>query len=213
MGARVRPRLASLPAAIASLALLGGCSLLKPSADTTRYYVLTALSPGASAESSLPSSSQLLSIGLGPVVLPGYLDRSELVARLAPNELHVADNDRWGEPLVEGFRRILRQDLCVLLGTDRVVQYPFHAKSPPALVLTVDVSHFEPIGTEARVKLVARWSLRAGDGRVLAGDETTVLEPITDGEGRGAEVAAMSRALGRLAGTLVSAVPSALSTL
>jgi hypothetical protein len=74
-------------------------------------------------------------------------------------------------------------------------------------VLTIDVSRFEPVGIDARhVEHVARWTLRTGEGRVLAIDETTVREPISGDSGRGAEVAALSRALARFAGPLASAV-------
>ena len=193
-----------LPALIGLLVV--GC-LPKPRADTTRYYLLTAVQPHTPSSRQTQSSSALPLLGLGPVELPRYLDRSELVSRPGPNQLQVADDDRWGEPLVEGFRRNLRQDLAEFLGTDRIVAYPFQASNRPELVLTIDVSRFEPVGIDARqAELVARWNLRTGQGRVLATDETTVREPISGDGGQGAEVAALSRALARFAGLLGSAV-------
>src|SRR5688572_23267867 len=94
--------------------VLSGCSVLKPVTDETRYYVLN----------DLPAKTpQLLgapSIGLEPVQLPEYLNRSELVARLGSNELKIYDSDRWGEPIKEGIERTLRRDLAVLLGAERV---------------------------------------------------------------------------------------------
>lgn len=195
--------------ALVALLLVAGC-LPKPHSDTTRYYVLTADPTTSSAASSLQplSTPEQPLLGLGPVELPGYLDRSELVSRPESNRLQLAEEDRWGEPLLDGFRRVLRQDLEELLDIDRIVPHPFDVRSPPQLVLAVDVRRFEAAGSAARrAELVARWTLRTGrEGRVLARDRTIVHEPIARNGGRGAEVAALSRALSRLAFTLASAV-------
>jgi uncharacterized lipoprotein YmbA len=199
----VHPRSPALPALLSLL--LAGC-LPKPHADPTRYYLLSAV-PSQEPSPHAFTSDQPPLLGLGPVELPRYLDRSELVSRPSANQLSVADNDRWGEPLLEGFRRSLRQDLAALLGTDGIVMHPFKPTNPPQLVLTVDVSRFEPAGAaERRVELVARWTLRTGEGRVLAAEEAAVREPISGDGGRGAEVAALSRALGQLAGLMAPAV-------
>jgi uncharacterized lipoprotein YmbA len=197
-----------------SVLLLVGC-LPGPHADTTRYYVLTAAPQPPLLASSLgsPASGQGPSIGLGPVELPTYLDRTELVSRPEPNRLQVTDDDRWGEPLVDGFRRVLREDLKAVIARDRVVARPFDTHSPPDLVFAIDVSRFEPTGTERRkAELVARWTLQTFRGCVIASDETVVQEPIYGQEGRTADVAALSRVLLRFADHLARAVQVRSST-
>jgi uncharacterized lipoprotein YmbA len=146
------------------------------------------------------------------VDLPGYLDRSELVSRPSANQLQLTENERWGEPLVDGFRRILRDDLEELLDPDRIVQHPFDVRSPPELVIAVDVIRFEPVGMAARhAELVARWTVSTGrEPRVLAARaQTTVREAIPHNAGPGADIAALSRALARFASALASAVRAA----
>jgi uncharacterized lipoprotein YmbA len=145
------------------------------------------------------------------VDLPGYLDRSELVSRPNANQIQLAEDERWGEPLADGFRRILRDDLEELLDTNRIVLHPFDVRSPPELVVVVDVSRFEPVGTTSRyAELVARWTLSTGrEPRVLARAQTTVREPIAHDAGPDSEIAALSRALARFAFALASAVRAA----
>ena len=56
-------------------AVLAGCAV----ADTTRYYALGMLrEPGGTQR---PATGSGLTIGVGPVVIPGYLDRPQLVTR------------------------------------------------------------------------------------------------------------------------------------
>ena len=59
--------------------LCSGCSILEPREDPTRFFVL---SPGG-AETLAPESDAKLSITVGPLRLPAYLLRPEIVTRAA----------------------------------------------------------------------------------------------------------------------------------
>src|SRR2546422_9243076 len=109
---RARPRLAG------AFLLLAGCMGLGRHSDPTKFFTLTPL-PG-SAGSEHAGDPGPLSLGLGPILLPGYLDRAQLVTRVGPNEVRFAPFDRWAEPLAESFGRTLQQDLLGVLGADRV---------------------------------------------------------------------------------------------
>src|SRR5476651_2063711 len=84
------------------LSALGGCSD-KP----TRLYVLTAdvANPGAASAQGIP-------IGVGPVTLPKYLDRPQVVTRTASNSLNQADLDQWGGNLADNITRVLATNLA-----------------------------------------------------------------------------------------------------
>ena len=47
--------------------------------------------------------------------IPGALDRPQLVAWTAPNELRLDELQRWAEPLDEGTTRTLAENLAALL--------------------------------------------------------------------------------------------------
>src|SRR5262245_16318090 len=106
-----RPR-AALVAALLALSLLGGCSVILGSRnDPPRLYVLTASPPAADGPTVPPD----LSLGVGPVALPGYLDRRGLVTRVEANRVEAARNDLWAEPIGGAFKSVLEEDLRLRL--------------------------------------------------------------------------------------------------
>lgn len=72
---------------------LAGCSaisnaILAPQPDITKFYLLTPTADtAAAAPAAAPSVGGDFAIGLGPIKLPPYLDRQEVVTRAAPNRL------------------------------------------------------------------------------------------------------------------------------
>ena len=89
--------------------LLAGCSLLRPQADPTRFYILT----GPPAVTEPPARSELrgLRIGLQPVEIPAYLRGKSMVVRSGTNEIHFAEFDRWAEPLEQGITQVIKETL------------------------------------------------------------------------------------------------------
>ena len=112
-----------------ALFLIVGCSIgsvLQPTKDLSQYYVLTPIdeaSRGVPITYSSGGVHKTLSIGLGPVKLPAYLARPEIVTRSSPNLLDLSDKDRWAEPLDKNFVNVLGQNLTTLLGA-HVVTFP-----------------------------------------------------------------------------------------
>jgi uncharacterized protein len=129
----MRFHLAFFVTAVVILPALGGCG-----DKSTRLYVLTAdvAKPG-------PASAQGIPIGVGPVVLPKYLDRPQVVTRTATNSLDQADLDQWGGNLADNFTRVLATNLANLLKTDRVSLYPWQDQVPVDYQVTLDVAKFE----------------------------------------------------------------------
>ncbi|MCU1281932.1 MAG: hypothetical protein JWM53_5478 [bacterium] len=181
------------------LALAPACSFLKPRADPTSYFVLTSEEPKA------PAAAAPFVTGVDHIELPEYLMRPELVTRSASNKLAIAEYDRWGEPLKEGFARAFRRDLENQLGAGHVVAAPFDPASPPALSIDLEVRRFERVGDEAAV-LEAGWTIRNGkSGATVARHDARVRAPLS-GRDASATVAALSRALADLAAEIGAAV-------
>ena len=70
-------------------------------------------------------------VGIGPVTLPQYLDRPQIVERTGPNSLKIAEFDRWAEPLNNTVPRILVQNISQLLQSDRVYALPRRTTTCP----------------------------------------------------------------------------------
>src|SRR5271170_7196429 len=77
---------------------LTGCSylakaILAPQKDISKFYLLTPTADTAAsttAQTPTQSASDRFTIGLGPIKLPPYLDRPEVVTRADPNRLELS---------------------------------------------------------------------------------------------------------------------------
>jgi uncharacterized lipoprotein YmbA len=106
------------------LIVLCGCAGTAP----TKFYLLNPL-PGPERMANL-GSERCLSIGIGPVKIPDYLDRSEVVTRMSPNELRVDEFRKWGEPLESNVSRVLAENLSSLLCLKTVAIFPWRGPIP-----------------------------------------------------------------------------------
>lgn len=174
----------------ARAALLGGVLALTGCAgsESVRYYVLSATpaGPNGAAVRDIP-------VGVGPVELPEYLDRPQIVTRTSQNQLNVADFDRWAESLKDNTIRVLAENLAMLLPSQRVSVYPWKRATPVDYQITVQVSQFDRMENGESV-FALRWRVLDGGGRELLSRTSTYRETPT-GSDYAATVAAMNRNL------------------
>ena len=138
-----------------------------------------------------------IAVGLGPITLPDYLDRPQIVTRSQQNRVQLAEFDRWVGPLASDFSRVLAEDLTFLLRTDRVVQYPWPASLDVTYQVLIDCFRFDGILGD-RAELEVQWSVLGNKGRqVLLLKRSSVSEPAANPTYE-ALVAAQGRALGKL---------------
>jgi uncharacterized lipoprotein YmbA len=180
-----------------------GCVSLGPQPDPSRFFALASL-PRTGQRPADAAGTNPLALGIGPVKLPGYLDREEIVTRVSQNRFAVAENDRWAEPLEENFSRVLSQNLSILLQTDRVVTYPWERSQQPTYQVQVEVLRFEP-NAEQMVELWARWSITNNTKKTVIVRESYLTHPVKD-KSTEASVAAMSELVSDLSKEIADAV-------
>ena len=117
-----------------ALLLQTGCARSKPA----RYYLLSALSPVAGL-----NEDRGVSLGVGPIEFPKYLDRPQIVTRESHSRLDFGEFDRWAEPLDENFARVLSENLAELLSTDDVVEFPWTRSTRIDYQIIVTVNRFD----------------------------------------------------------------------
>lgn len=66
-------------------------------------------------------------LGFGPLRMPEYLNRSQIVTRGAGAEMQVHEFSRWTEPLDEAFHRIISADVDNLLEGVIVIAFPWES--------------------------------------------------------------------------------------
>ncbi len=163
-----------------------GCTSSAPS----RYYVLNSLAP----ESKTPAEGPCIAIGIGPVKLPEYVNRPQIVTRSTPNELLLSHLDLWAEPLADALPRVLAENLSRLLCIKEIAFFPWKPSRMPDYRVELEVLNMDGM-LGRNVSLEAWW-------RILRGAEKKALvirrSSYTDtpaGEDYDALVRGMSRLL------------------
>jgi hypothetical protein len=166
-------------------------------------YVLGTPSPAA--ETAEPLIGRPV-IEVQRVLMPDYLDSTDIQIRRPGNVMAPSATGRWGERLSTGFRRALADDLAHhLSGFTVTTQQP---TDTPFRKLLVDVEAFEP-RPDGQIVLSARWRVTDGSGnRQLAGESVSLTEQAADSSDA-AIVAAMSRAIERLAVRIATSIQRA----
>jgi uncharacterized lipoprotein YmbA len=132
--------------------LLLGCASTPPSS----FYVLTPIPEAAAGNGDISGGG--VSLGLGPVAFPRFLDRPQLVTRDSSNRLDVDEFNRWGGTVQDDFLRVWGENLAQLLGTSRIYVFPTESRTPVDFRITAEVASFEGMpGGDAVLKV--RWAL------------------------------------------------------
>ena len=146
-----------------------GCQSLRPVADLTHYYVLSAT---AAAPAETPSNRDL-TIGIAPVEIPAYLQNSRIVVRRGTNEIHYSEFREWAEHLDKGIQRALAVDVSTLLPGARTVTSAWQSTDVKVEVY-VSVHRFE-LDESGEVTLDCQWRIVGpGETRVLRLNHFTV---------------------------------------
>ena len=186
-----------------------GCGTSQPS----HFYLLRAVSP-ASVSGLSETKLSSLSLGLGPVTLPKYLDRPQIVTKTSAHEVDLAEFHKWAEPLSDNVSHVLSENLSALLSTDRIEQYPWRSSTAVDYQITVDVLQFD--GTRGgEAVLVARWSLLGDDGKTIVTTKKTSITHHPMSQEYEALVEAMSQNLTDLSREIaqaITALPPRIST-
>ncbi len=196
MMAHIPFRLAVITLAVSLGAAAGCVNLGSGTQQTTKFYVLNSLY-SSKADTEAKTARDDTAIGVGPVELPEYVNRPQIITRTSSNELEVAPFARWAEPLDNNFSRVLAENLTVLLSTDRVIVYPWKRTVPIDYQVAVEVTEFDgALGGD--VSMRASWTVLSDKGQKILLRRHTSLSAHTDANSYEALVAAQSRLLGDL---------------
>ena len=139
-----------------------GCASSPP----TKFYLLSPL-PAPDHETTDTQDRRPTIIRLDAVVIPGYLDRPEIVTRISENEIHLADLNQWGAPLRDNLTNILALNLSRLLPAERFAIFPFKCPSPVDYQVSVEIVQMDG-GPNGDVYLTAQWSiLKSKESNIL----------------------------------------------
>ncbi|MCK9603751.1 MAG: PqiC family protein [Candidatus Omnitrophica bacterium] len=134
---------------------LGGCMSVANSPNS-RFYMLQAIDENQAVQKFNLEYDAI--IGVGPVKIPDYQDRPQIVTRNKDNTLNFAQFDRWGEVLDLGLARLLNADLRIMLPQAKIEMYPWNTAIPVRYQVIVEVAQLES-RLDKDMFLVVQWSI------------------------------------------------------
>lgn len=164
-------------------ALLAGCGGAKE--KSFRLSASEAAATGGAASG--------LSVAIGPVSLPSYIDRPEVVFANGPNEFQVPSDALWLGSLRENIIRTVAANLGGILRSSNVRSW-LQGGTKARYRVALDIKQFHGIsGQEAILQL--SWQIQDGaSGQTISRQSGSFREPIV-GDGYGPLVKAESRLL------------------
>jgi uncharacterized lipoprotein YmbA len=176
--------------------ILSGCgSPLKE-----RFYIL-----GSSATPAPAASGLSYLVTVGPVTVPGAVDRPQIVLRVGANRVTLQEQSRWAEPLKESIPRVVAGNLAMLLANAQVATDPQNATAAGAdCRVVLDIQRFDSVLGEAAT-LEVLWTVSFTSGGAATSGRVLIREP-AGGPDFDAIVAAHSRALAALSRVIASAI-------
>ena len=144
--------------------VLNGC--IGGSSKPSKFYMLRAM-PKAGNSLHNVGDRKGVSVLIGPIILPAYLDRTQMVTMTGKHELVLDEFNRWAEPLKDSFYRVLMENLSSLLNTSNIYAYDRDGSTIADYQVVIDVTYFHgaPGGD---VCLTAFWRIVGGEtGKTL----------------------------------------------
>jgi len=193
---RTAAKLAFIAGAVATLAACSGST-------PTRFYMLSSVADPAPLGAS--STVSTLVIALGPVSVPSYVDRPQIVTRESANAVQLGTFDHWAGALEDMIPRVLADDLAARLPGDRIVSFPRAVAPTFDYRVAVDLGRFD-VNSEGEAVIAASWQIYGpADRKTLTIRETTV-QTQAMGQSYEQRVAALSRGLGDLSNAIAQDV-------
>lgn len=178
------PMISSLLVAIGAV-YLSGCGTVQKS----NFYQLD-----EPTNRSLTGVEKGSIIGLGPIQLPEYINRPQIITRDSQHRMQLSEVHRWIEPLSDSIKRMLVINLSNNLNSNRVYWIPrVERQFPLELRIAIDIGRFDgQLGKE--VSLESRWSIFDKDDQPVLTQVSLIEKPV-NGQSHEDLVIAMNQAL------------------
>lgn len=138
--------------------VLVGCST---TSAPTRYFQLEPMTEPSETKSP---KTQLLVVG--PLHLPDYLDRPQLLTRTASVEMSIDDFQRWAEPLELALPRVIAANLSGIIDGLAALDHRHDSFLEADYRLLGNIQRFD-VDEGGRVVLLVRWWLQDDQGKTL----------------------------------------------
>lgn len=182
------------------IALIAGCART----PVSTFYILNPIPRPAQEKTPVPEGKNI-TISLGPVAIPEFLDRPQIVTRSSPNKLELAEFHRWGGSFQNEVLRVLGENLSILLNSDHIFLYLKNTSLPIDYRITLDVKQFDgKLGGD--VVLHVEWVVTNQHKKGTVIVKKSLIRESTQSGNYEALVSAQSRALAKLSHEIVDVI-------
>lgn len=134
-------------------------------------------------ETNILNNKIKLSIGIEPVNLPSYLDRSEIITiKNNGTEINISDFNRWADTLSTAIQRVLIQDMSILLPKS-IIKASTFTKSQFNYIIVISINKLEAKFND-KAYLDAYYDIYNKNGKSIIREritlETTILDTYSD---------------------------------
>ena len=179
-----------------------GCRSMTPSVT---YYTLRTIPAHASQTSAEETS--VVTIGIQPIELPGYVNRTHMTTQSSDHQLTISSLHRWADYPDRLVQEVLGKNLNVLMPQTRVVNPPWPVGLKPDISLAVQFT--ELIKTpDNNVLLGAGWTISGATEPTAMHSQRIILTEPVEGSGYDDLAAAHSRVLERLSRSVATTLAS-----
>jgi len=147
-----------LMAGLMLVLLLSACMRSNKSVQFYRLSAGTAMLDSI----QLPESTYQAVIGVGPIRIPDYLNRSQMVVAISDNQYQLSEEHRWAERLDQNISLALTKFLPSQLGSSRIVRYPWTQRQAINYQVSIDIIEFHIDGL-GQSRLTALWLIKRKD--------------------------------------------------
>lgn len=133
------------------------------SGPKTQFYGLFASAADEityTSTTGLHNTTSNHSIGIGPVILPDYLDNPAIVSRTDSQQLRISGYNAWAGDLKNQITRVVSDNISTYLKNDAVWGFPWDTRSRPHYQIRIVIEEFSGVlGKDVTLKV--KWSLLA----------------------------------------------------
>jgi uncharacterized lipoprotein YmbA len=165
------------------------------------YYIFSSSQNQLTAESLIADHG----LGVGPIKIPEFLNRPQIVTRQSENELTINEFHRWGDSLEAQTTAVLVENLSTILNTPNVSAYPWERPFVPEYQLYIDFRRFEGKISGPVVLEAVWWIVETEDNKRLVTRRSSLKEPTTT-KGYKAYVTSLNTALEKLSQEIATGV-------
>lgn len=119
----------------------------------TRYYNLL-----QETDRLTEAQSKQVTLGIGPIQLPPYLDRPQMIRRTSANKVLIFETHRWEIPLDESISKVIQSDFAKLTPANHFIDFPWYRSTPVKWQLILTINRFDADIT-GKCILEADWKL------------------------------------------------------